>query len=71
MTTINTERPQTENRSQSGNRSVELKNFINGEWVESTSGRYQEVPNPATGEVMAQVPISNAEDFDKAVVAAK
>lgn len=71
MTTINTERPQTENRNEAVRTAVELKNFINGVWVESTAGRYQDVPNPATGEVMAQVPISNAEDFDKAVVAAK
>lgn len=50
---------------------AKLKNFINGEWVESTTARYDEVPNPATGEVLAEVPISTAEDFDKAVAAAK
>ncbi|HET7578970.1 MAG TPA: CoA-acylating methylmalonate-semialdehyde dehydrogenase [Bacillales bacterium] len=47
-----------------------LKNFINGEWIESTTSDYQEVPNPATGEALAKVPISTADDLDKAVEAA-
>jgi malonate-semialdehyde dehydrogenase (acetylating) / methylmalonate-semialdehyde dehydrogenase len=48
-----------------------LKNFIGGEWVESTSGRTDAVPNPATGEALAHVPISNREDLDQAVTVAK
>ncbi|WP_047152670.1 CoA-acylating methylmalonate-semialdehyde dehydrogenase [Aneurinibacillus tyrosinisolvens] len=48
-----------------------LKNFIGGEWVESTSGRTDAVPNPATGETLAHVPISNREDLDQAVTVAK
>lgn len=47
-----------------------VKNYINGQWVASTTTETQEVPNPATGEVMVRVPISNQEDFEKAVVAA-
>lgn len=48
-----------------------LKNFIGGEWVESTSNQIEEVPNPATGEVIACVPISTREDLDNAVAIAK
>lgn len=35
-----------------------LKNFIGGQWVESSSGKMELVPNPATGEALAYVPIS-------------
>jgi len=48
-----------------------LSNFINGQWVKSTTDKYEEVPNPATGEILAEVPISTLEDLDKAVEAAK
>jgi malonate-semialdehyde dehydrogenase (acetylating) / methylmalonate-semialdehyde dehydrogenase len=48
-----------------------LKNYIGGQWVESSSGKTEVVPNPATGEVLAYVPISNKEDLNKAVAAAK
>ncbi|WP_332698244.1 CoA-acylating methylmalonate-semialdehyde dehydrogenase [Halalkalibacter lacteus] len=47
-----------------------LKNFINGEWVESSSRNTLEVPNPATGEIVATVPISAKVDVDQAVNAA-
>ncbi|MFE1243425.1 CoA-acylating methylmalonate-semialdehyde dehydrogenase [Fictibacillus sp. NPDC058756] len=47
-----------------------LKNYINGQWVESNSSENLEVPNPATGEVLARVPISTNEDLNKAVKAA-
>jgi len=48
-----------------------LKNFIGGQWVESTSGQTEVVPNPATGETLAYVPISNRDDLNRAVEAAK
>ncbi|TQR20556.1 CoA-acylating methylmalonate-semialdehyde dehydrogenase [Psychrobacillus vulpis] len=48
-----------------------LSNFINGQWVKSTTEEYMEVPNPATGELVAEVPISTYEDLEKAVDAAK
>lgn len=44
-----------------------LKNYINGEWVASKSKETEPVYNPATGEVMAHVPISTQEDVDQAV----
>ncbi|MDS9472865.1 CoA-acylating methylmalonate-semialdehyde dehydrogenase [Sporosarcina pasteurii] len=48
-----------------------LSNFIGGQWVKSTTTKYEEVPNPATGEIIAEVPISTSEDLEKAVAAAK
>ncbi|PIC64648.1 methylmalonate-semialdehyde dehydrogenase (CoA acylating) [Sporosarcina sp. P13] len=48
-----------------------LSNFINGQWVKSLTDKYEEVPNPATGEIIAEVPISTAEDLQVAVDAAK
>ncbi|MDR7079540.1 malonate-semialdehyde dehydrogenase (acetylating)/methylmalonate-semialdehyde dehydrogenase [Neobacillus niacini] len=49
-----------------------LKNYINGEWVESKATKFVDVYNPATKEVIAQVPLSTKEDVDYAVeVAAK
>jgi malonate-semialdehyde dehydrogenase (acetylating) / methylmalonate-semialdehyde dehydrogenase len=48
-----------------------LKNYIGGQWVESTSGKTEVVPNPATGEILAYVPISSREDLNQAVAAAK
>lgn len=47
-----------------------LKNYIDGEWVES-SGEMLEVDNPATGEVIARVPLSTPKEVDQAVAAAK
>jgi 1-pyrroline dehydrogenase len=46
-------------------------NFINGEPTESASGEVDEIINPATGEVIAEVPRSTAEDVDRAVQAAE
>ncbi|MED4205479.1 CoA-acylating methylmalonate-semialdehyde dehydrogenase [Neobacillus mesonae] len=48
-----------------------LKNFINGEWVEAKTEKLESVPNPATGEELAQVPLSTREDLDAAVQVAK
>jgi len=47
-----------------------IKNYINGEWIESASGRYDQVPNPATGEIIAQVPHSTRAELDQAAEAA-
>ncbi len=46
------------------------KLFIGGEWVESNSGRTMESINPATGEVITHIPLSDAVDVDNAVNAA-
>ncbi|MFC0473665.1 CoA-acylating methylmalonate-semialdehyde dehydrogenase [Halalkalibacter kiskunsagensis] len=48
-----------------------LKNYINGDWITSSSGEYAIVPNPATGEEIARVPLSTKEDVNFAVKTAK
>lgn len=48
-----------------------LKNYINGEWVVASGNKYDDVPNPANGEILARVPFSTKEDVDKAVLIAK
>jgi malonate-semialdehyde dehydrogenase (acetylating)/methylmalonate-semialdehyde dehydrogenase len=48
-----------------------VRNYIGGEWVNATSGKEDSVPNPATGEVLARVPLSSKEDVDHAVSVAK
>jgi 1-pyrroline dehydrogenase len=47
------------------------RNFVGGEWVDATGGETMEVLNPATGETIAEVPRSSAEDVDRAVQSAK
>ncbi len=49
---------------------VEIKNYINGEWVES-KGEVKDVVNPAKCETIAKVPISTKDEIDAAVEAAK
>lgn len=44
-----------------------LKNYIGGQWIESTSGKTEMVPNPATGEAIAHVPLSSTQDVEQAV----
>ncbi len=47
------------------------KMLIGGEFVDSSSGETMEVLNPATGEVIAEVPRGTADDVDLAVEAAE
>lgn len=47
-----------------------ILNFIANEWQVSTATEFIEVINPATGEVMAQTPLSPAGEVDQAVQAA-
>ncbi|MFO7311638.1 MAG: CoA-acylating methylmalonate-semialdehyde dehydrogenase [Bacillota bacterium] len=49
---------------------VRLRNFIGGQWVEADAAGTEPVYNPATGEVIAHVPLSSAADVDRAVRAA-
>src|SRR5438309_9931685 len=53
---------------------TEVKTYqmhINGEWVASKSSKTFPVYDPASEEVIAQVPDANAEDVNRAVAAAK
>ncbi|MFM8672512.1 MAG: gamma-aminobutyraldehyde dehydrogenase [Candidatus Nanopelagicus sp.] len=47
-----------------------LQNFVNGKKVSATSEKVQDLINPATGEVFAKAPVSNAADVDKAMKSA-
>jgi malonate-semialdehyde dehydrogenase (acetylating) / methylmalonate-semialdehyde dehydrogenase len=48
-----------------------IKNYVGGSWVDSEASDRIDVTNPATGEPMAQVPMSAAADVDSAVRAAR
>src|SRR3954462_4112102 len=47
------------------------QNFIAGSWVPAASGATDDVLNPATSAVIAEVPASDGADVDAAVAAAK
>lgn len=46
-------------------------NYINGEWLEGSTGKFVPVMNPANGKVLAEVTQSTDEDVQLAVQAAK
>src|SRR4029077_20533020 len=50
---------------------TQQKQFIGGGFVDSASGETMEVLNPATGDVIAEVPRGRAKDVDRAIDAAK
>jgi len=45
--------------------------YIGGQWSPSASGQTLTSRNPATGEVLGEVPLANEEDVNRAVAAAK
>ena len=47
-----------------------LRNYVSGAWQAASGGDVQPVMNPATGETLAQVPLSSADDVARAVAAA-
>jgi lactaldehyde dehydrogenase/glycolaldehyde dehydrogenase len=47
------------------------RHFINGQWVGSTGKDFIEVENPATEEIIAQVPNGTADDAERALEAAR
>src|SRR5690606_10418386 len=47
-----------------------LSNYLGGAWIPASSGRAQPVHDPATGERLAEVPLSGAADVDRAVTVA-
>lgn len=49
----------------------DFKMYINGEWVDSLSGKKIQSLNPETNEVWATVPEANEKDVDKAVKSAQ
>src|SRR6202045_4808985 len=49
---------------------LRLTNYINGRWTDSSATEWRHVSNPATGEVLAQVPLAEAGEVNQAVEAA-
>ncbi len=45
--------------------------FVGGQWTDATGGETQAVVNPATGEVIAEVPKATEADVERAVAAAR
>jgi malonate-semialdehyde dehydrogenase (acetylating) / methylmalonate-semialdehyde dehydrogenase len=48
-------------------RSRVIQNYVGGRWIDADSDETLDVTNPATGEILAQVPLSGARDLDAAV----
>jgi malonate-semialdehyde dehydrogenase (acetylating)/methylmalonate-semialdehyde dehydrogenase len=48
-----------------------LKNYVGGHWVTPRSDRQLDVVNPATQSVLARVPLSDRDDLEHAVSAAR
>src|ERR1700760_5099715 len=48
----------------------QYKNYMGGEWTKPASGAYFENVTPVTGQVLSEIPRSNAADIDKALDAA-
>lgn len=49
----------------------QLKQYINGKWIESAHSEKQQIINPATGEVIAEAARASAEETEEAIQAAK
>ena len=45
--------------------------YVAGEWMESRSGKTYSIPNPATEEIIAEVPNADREDMKAAIAAAR
>ena len=48
-----------------------LRNYVGGEWIESSATDGLPVTDPATGEVLGHIPLSTASDVDVAVSVAR
>jgi malonate-semialdehyde dehydrogenase (acetylating) / methylmalonate-semialdehyde dehydrogenase len=49
---------------------IKVSNYVNGRWQKATTTEWLDVNNPATGDLIAQVPISAAAEVAVAVDAA-
>jgi malonate-semialdehyde dehydrogenase (acetylating)/methylmalonate-semialdehyde dehydrogenase len=50
---------------------AKVPNFVNGRWVESRSNEWRDVINPASGEILASVPMSDEAEVLAAIQAAQ
>ncbi len=48
-----------------------IQNYVGGRWIAAAADETLDVINPATGGVLARVPLSGADDLDAAVAAAR
>jgi malonate-semialdehyde dehydrogenase (acetylating) / methylmalonate-semialdehyde dehydrogenase len=48
-----------------------LKNYVNGQWVDSKATKFYEILNPTTQELISTVPQTPKDEFDAAVEVAK
>src|SRR5207244_4386050 len=58
-------------QSEAGRGVRTIRNYIGGQWVASTATDLLDVANPATGETITRVPLSTAEEVDRAARAAQ
>src|ERR687890_2039888 len=56
---------------QAGEKGLEVRNLIGGRWEERDGRDTEPVYDPATGEVLAETPLSTRDDVDRAVKAAE
>src|SRR6266576_400794 len=49
---------------------AQVPHFINGQWIESNAHEWADVLNPATGESLAKVPLSDPAEVTRAIDAA-
>ena len=49
---------------------IKLTHYLNGEWTDSSANEWRDVINPATSEVLAQVPLASTNEVNQAVAAA-
>ncbi|HEX5974056.1 MAG TPA: aldehyde dehydrogenase family protein, partial [Rubrobacteraceae bacterium] len=52
-------------------RNLEVRNLIGGSWEDRDGREIEPVYDPATGEVIAETPLSTADDVDRAVTKAQ
>ena len=48
-----------------------LRNYVGGRWVDSSSSDFLDITNPATGDVLARVPLSSKDELDEAARTAR
>ena len=49
---------------------LRVSHYVNGRWLPSNAAAWQEVVNPATGEILANVPLADAAEVSAAIEAA-
>ena len=50
---------------------ITIRNYVGGQWKDSTSGKTEPVYNPATGDIIGHVPLSSMEELNEAVAVAE